>query len=445
VYYSQDVTPGAIFEYSKDSEKGIYAIKRLDLQSGEIEVVLSGRGGAIRPTLANDGSKLAYISRVDFQSTLFVYDLKTGKKTAVYHKLDRDKQEAWAIDGVYPAMSWTPDDTGILFWANGQINRIQVESKIATTIPFEVSREKIQNKTLRFTKNIDEENFEVKMLHHVEVSPDGKQVVYEALGYLYLMDLPNGTPRRLTQQTGHFEYAPSFSSDGKKIVYSTWNDQEQGRVQVINLSTSEIKNLLNLPGKYTEPAFSPDGKTVVYRKFKDETLLNPAYNLAPGIYQVSSEGGIPKLITTKGRLPHFADRNDRIYLHLDGEMPSLARVDLEGKEFKTLYTIKYATEFKMAPNGKELAFVEHYRVKSLPFIESDKPIVITHADSLPQVKTWSILAGTNISFSQLTNEIHWNLGPDTSKKQTSSNLGAWASRRVSGRRAVRAVEQRKTH
>jgi imidazolonepropionase-like amidohydrolase len=92
-------------------------------------------------------------------------------------------------------------------------------------------------------------------------------------------------------------------------------------------------------------------------------------------------------------------------------MPSLARVDLEGKEFKTLYTIKYATEFKMAPNGQELAFVEHYRVKSLPFIESDKPTVITHADSLPQVKTWSILAGTNISFSQLSNEIHWNLGP----------------------------------
>ena len=112
VYYSQDVTPGAIFEYSKDSEKGIYAIKRLDLQSGEIEVVLSGRGGAIRPTLANDGSKLAYISRLDFQSTLFVYDLQTGKKTAVYHKLDRDKQAAWAIDGVYPAMSWTPDDSG---------------------------------------------------------------------------------------------------------------------------------------------------------------------------------------------------------------------------------------------------------------------------------------------------------------------------------------------
>jgi Tol biopolymer transport system component/imidazolonepropionase-like amidohydrolase len=418
VYYSQDVTPGAIFEYSKDSEKGIYAIKRLDLQSGEIEVVLSGRGGAIRPTLSHDGSKLAYISRVDFQSTLFVYDLQTGKKTAVYHKLDRDKQAAWAIDGVYPTMSWTPDDTGILFWANGQINRIQVESKIATTIPFEVSREKIQNKTLRFTKNIDEENFEVKMLHHVEVSPDGKKAVYEALGYLYLKDLPNGTPRRLTQQTSYFEYAPSFSRDGKKIVYSTWNDQEQGRVQVINLSTSEIKNLLNVPGKYTEPAFSPDGKTVVYRKFKEENLLNPEYNLATGIYQVSSEGGIPKLITSKGRLPHFADRNDRIYLHLDGEMPSLARVDLEGKEFKTLYTIKYATEFKMAPTGKELAFVEHYRVKSLPFIESDKPIVITHADSLPQVKTRSILAGTNISFSQLTNEIHWNLGPNLYSNST---------------------------
>ncbi len=418
VYYSQDVTPGDFFEYSKDSEKGIYAIKRLDLQSGEIEVVISGRGGAIRPTLSHDGSKLAYISRVDFQSTLFIYDLLTGKKTAVYDQLDRDKQAAWAIHGVYPSMSWTADDKSILFWAGGKINLVQTESKTSAIIPFEVKREKSINKTLRFSKNIDAEQFDVKMLHHVEVSPDGQMAAFEALGYIYILDLPNGKPKRLTQQTTHFELAPSFSSDGKKIVFSTWNDQEQGNIRVINLENSESKNLLNWPGKYTEPSFSPDGKTVVFRKFKDESLLDPTYNLATGIYQVSADGGATKLITTQGRSPHFADRNDRIYLHLDGEMPSLGRIDLDGKNFKTLYTVKYATEFKMAPNGKELAFVEHYRVKSIPYSESEESIVITDADSNPQVKTRSESAGTNISFSRNSNEIHWNLGANLYSKST---------------------------
>ena len=416
VYFSQDVTPGDIFEYSKDSEKGIYAIKRLDLKSGEIEVVLSGRGGAIRPTLSHDGSKLAYISRVDFQSTLFIYDLLTGEKTAVYDKMDRDKQAAWAIHGVYPSMSWAPDDKSILFWAGGKINLIQTESKTSEVIPFEVKRDKSINKTLRFSKNIDADQFEVKMLHQVEVSPDGLQAVYESLGFIYMVDLPGGKPKRLTQQTSHFEYAPSFSRDGKKIVYTTWNDQEQGTIRVITLESGEDKNLLEWPGKYTEPSFSPDGKTVVFRKFKDESLLSPAYNLATGIYQVSASGGAAKLITSQGRAPHFADRNDRIYMHLDGEMPSLARIDLDGKNLKTLYTVKYASEFKMAPNGNELAFIENYRVKSVPYLEAEEPVVILDADAYPQVKIWSESAGTNISFSQMTNEVHWNLGPNLYSK-----------------------------
>ena len=62
VYFSQDATPGKTFHYSKDSEKGIYKIKRLDLESGEIKVVISGKGGAIRPVPSPDGKYLAYIS-----------------------------------------------------------------------------------------------------------------------------------------------------------------------------------------------------------------------------------------------------------------------------------------------------------------------------------------------------------------------------------------------
>ena len=48
VYFSQDATPGKTFHYSKDSVKGIYKIKRLELETGEIDVILSGKGGAIR-------------------------------------------------------------------------------------------------------------------------------------------------------------------------------------------------------------------------------------------------------------------------------------------------------------------------------------------------------------------------------------------------------------
>jgi len=418
VYYSQDVTPGDIFEYSKDSEQGIYVIKRVDVRSREVETVVGGRGGAIRPTPSPDGSRLAYISRVDFQSTLFVYDFHTGKREALYHNMERDLQEAWAIHGVYPAMCWTADSKNVLFWAGGKINKLNVASKDVQVIPFEVTQEKSINKTLRFTKNIDQEKFDIKMLRNVEVSPDGKQVAYEALGYIYTRTLPNGQPKRLTRQTDHFEFDPGFSHDGKRIVYTTWQDTVQGNVRVITLATGEGVNLLSEPGKYVEPAFSPNGEVVVFRKFKDEAVLDPDYNVDPGIYFVSAKGGEAKLVTKQGRMPHFASSNDRIYVQRDGEMPMLARIDLDGSNEKALYTIKYATEFRMSPNGKQLGFVEHYRVRTIPYEEAGAPIAIDDATSDARVRTWSEKAGTHISFGKNSDIIYWSLGPDLYSRAT---------------------------
>ncbi|HLE86015.1 MAG TPA: amidohydrolase, partial [Thermoanaerobaculia bacterium] len=54
VYYSQDTTPGPVFEYNKDPNPGIYTIKRLDRETGETIDLLGGPGGAVRPTPSPD-------------------------------------------------------------------------------------------------------------------------------------------------------------------------------------------------------------------------------------------------------------------------------------------------------------------------------------------------------------------------------------------------------
>ncbi|WP_371186760.1 amidohydrolase family protein [Thalassotalea maritima] len=412
VYFSQDATPGKTFHYSKDSEKGIYKIKRYDLETGDIDVILSGRGGAIRPTPSADGKKLAYVSRVDFQSTLFVYDLETGEKTAVYDKLDRDMQETWAIHGVYPTMAWTPDNDAIIFWAGGKINKLDLDSGDSQVIDFAVETTKKMQPAVRFTQNIDVDKFDVKMLRDVEISPDGKRVVFEALGHIYTRDLPNGKPKRLTRQSDYFELNPSFSRDGKHIVFATWNDQKQGNIRVVSAKTGRGDNLLTEPGKYIEPTFSPDGKTVVFRKIRGGYITSPQFGLNPGIYQVSSDGGEAQLITENGKQPQFADRNDRIYVMRRGEMPELARIDLDGKNEQTLYTGKYATEFRVAPNGKYLAFAERFKVFVTPLTERGDVIHIgPDAKNIP-VHKLSARAGENISWNAQSDTLYWSLGPE---------------------------------
>jgi dipeptidyl aminopeptidase/acylaminoacyl peptidase len=213
VYFSQDTTPGIVFEYNKDSNKQIYVIQRLDRETGELEPYITGPGGSIRPTPSHDGKSIAFVRRIRGKSILHINDVASGKETPIYDDLERDMQEAWAIHGVYPAIAWTPDDSTIVFWAAGKIRKINVENKQVTQIPFHVkTTRKIQN-ALRFPVSVAPEEFDVRMLRWVQVSPNGNEVLYEALGHLYTRGLPDGSPKRVTKQNDHFELLARWKID----------------------------------------------------------------------------------------------------------------------------------------------------------------------------------------------------------------------------------------
>jgi len=412
VYFSQDATPGKSFHYSKDSEKGIYKIKRLELETGEIKVVVSGKGGAIRPTLSPDGKYLAFISRDDFQSNLYLYNLKSGEQSKVYDGLDRDMQETWAIHGVYPTMAWTPDSDGLVFWAGGKINKLSLGSKKAKVIDFHVKTQKKIQTAVRFTQDLDQKIFDTKMLRDVKVSPNGKFAVFESMGHLYSKKLPNGKPKRLTKQKSQFELNPNFSRDGKKIVYVSWDDKNLGQVRVVSSRGGKGKTITSEPGKYVEPSFSPDGKTVVYRKISGGYITDPKWGLNPGVYITSVKGGKAELVTESGVKPHFAARNDRIYVTRNGEKPHISRIDIDGQHDSKLYQGKFASEYSVSPDGKYLAFAERFKVFVTPFVERGDVIDIgPKAKNLP-VEQLSVRAGEGINWNGKSNELYWSLGAD---------------------------------
>ena len=412
VYFSHDATPGKTFHYSKDSVAGIYKIKRFDRQTGEIETIISGMGGAIRPTPSPDGKKLAYIKRDDFQTSLYVYDLTSGKHTKLYDKLERDMQETWAIHGVYPTIAWTPDNDELVFWAGGKINKLDVEDKSVENIAFNVDTSKKIQTAVRFTQDIDSEDFDIKMLRNVQVSPDGETAIFEALGHIYKRDLESGKVKRLTRQDDHFELFPQYSRDGKKIVYVTWDDNEQGSVRVVSARSGRGESITQEPGKYVEPTFSPDGKTVVYRKASGGGILNPDWSLHPGIYAVSTKGGEAELITKSGYQPQFGATSDRIFVMSPWPKPSLSVVELDSKKVQKLYESKHATEFRVSPNGKYLAFAERFKVFVTPLVENGKSINIGPKDSQFPIEQLSVRAGESISWSAKSDKLYWTLGPE---------------------------------
>lgn len=420
VYFSQDATPGKTFHYSKDSVKGIYKIKRLELATGEIDTIISGTGGAIRPTPSPDGQYIAFISRDDFSSNLYLYDLKSGKETKIYENLERDLQETWAIHGVYPNIAWTPDSESLVFWDDGKINRLDIDSKKSSVIDFHVKTTKKIQQALQFKQQLPQDDFTVKMLRDVEISPDGEKVVFESMGHIYTRNIVNGEARgkakRLTKQNEHFELNPSFSRDGKNIVYATWHDQQQGQIRIVSSRGGKGKALLKDKGKYIEPTFSPDGNTVVYRKISGGYITKPSWDLNTGIYAVSAKGerkgGEPVLITEQGQQAHFGQSNDNIYVVREGEQPQLAYVSLDGKDDRTIYQGKFATEYRVSPNGEFLAFAERFKVFVTPFIERGDVITIGPKGANLPVKQLSVRAGQGINWHGDSNKLYWSLGAD---------------------------------
>lgn len=415
IYFSQDDTPGKTFHYSKDSVNGIYKIKRYGTHTGDIEILIEGTGGAIRPTPSPDGTKLAYIKRDDFKSSLYLLDLKSGETTKLYGELDRDMQETWAIHGVYPSMAWTKDNKDIFFWAKGKINRLNVANKTLTDIPFSVKTELAIQPSVRFKQDIDKDTFDVKMLRMAQISPDGSKVAFEALGKIWLKSLPDGTMSRLTSLDKNIaELFPQWSRDGKNIVFTTWNDQDQGTVQVINAKGGKPKQLTSEPGKYVEPTFSPDGEFVVYRKALGGNLTPRTWSQEPGLYRVDIKGNQNKKVSADGYQAQFGASADRVFFinSADDKTPQLSSINLDGFDKRVHYSSKHATEFRISPDGKQLAFAERFKVWVTPFAKHGETIEIgPNANNLP-VGQLSVRAGESISWNSKSDQLYWTLGPE---------------------------------
>ncbi len=138
------------------------------------------------------------------------------------------------------------------------------------------------------------------------------------LNRLYVMDYPNGTPKRVTG-ANHTEAMPAWSPDGQQLVYVTW-EGDGGYLYKAGANGGVPTRLTAWPGVYSDPAW--DGKTnrIVFlygtaQAYKD--AIGPqAFGSIANLGWVSANGGeITRIDEGKGRrLPHFVEANDRIYL-----------------------------------------------------------------------------------------------------------------------------------
>ncbi|MGB2867684.1 MAG: amidohydrolase family protein [Bacteroidota bacterium] len=413
LYYSEDVTPSRGFEYNKDPNGVIYVIQRLDRVTGKTEQYIRGEGGSARPQVSPDGKTIAFVRRVRLNTVLFLYDVESGKETPIFDGLNRDEQEAWAIFGVYPGFSWTPDGKTIVIWAKGKIWKVDVQSKKETLIPFKANVKQSITDAVRFPQNVAPEKFDVKMLRWVTVSPNEKSVIYTALGKLWIKQLPDGMPKRLTADGDAFEVHPSFSPDGRWIVYTTWNDEDGGAVWKVQPDGRNRTKLITMKGHYVEPCFSADGRKIMFRRTGGDELRGDFYSKNQGIYWVSSEGGKPSLITEEGSRPMFNKAGDRVFLFSrEGEKDALISVGLSGEQRRVHLLSDNAQQIVPSPDEDWVALVERYNAYIAVFPKTGQAVNIGPGTSDYPMKKVTRDAGTYLNWSRDSKTLFWSLGPE---------------------------------
>ncbi len=420
VYFSEDVYPGGFFQYNKDPNKQIYVIKRYDREKDRVETVVSGPGGACRPQISRDGNKLAFVRRIRTKTVLFIHDLQTGETYPIFDKLSKDQQEAWAIFGPYTGFDWMPDDQQIVVWGQGKLWKVPTRLPAGgslhtgTEIPFSVEVKTKLAETLQFTNAAFSDQFEVNVLRHATTAPDGKRLAFSAVGYLWLVNLPDGEPTRLTSGED-FEFEPAWSPDGTELAYVTWNDTTQGQLRILNVSTLQSRVVTPEPGMYRTPSWSPDGKTIVYHKEGGNGHMGFLYCQEPGIYTIAASGGAPELVKPQGEYPVFSVDGRRIYYQTGGYLfgsltKSFKSVKLDGSDEKTHFNGKYAQRFSLSPDNEWVAWSELHKVYVAPFPKTGKTIALTSKTTVVPTAQVARDAGINIHWSADSRRLHWMLG-----------------------------------
>ena len=290
-----------------------------DRDAGTQTTMSSRYGSAFRPALSPDGRWLTYATRDDAETGLVLRELATGEERWLAYPIQRDEQESIANMDLLPGYSFTPDSRAVVMSYGGGIWRVPVDGSAPTRIPFTVNAEVAVGPEVKFEYPIeDSPTFTVKQIRDAVPSPDGARLAFTALDRLYVMDLPDGTPQRLTDQDVG-EYYPTWSPDGRAIAYVTWNDTE-GHLMRVRSTGGTPRRLTPASAFYQLPAWSPDGERIVVMRADARNLeetVDPFVGDGLGaefVWVPASGGDVTVIGPTGGRTkPHFGADPDRVY------------------------------------------------------------------------------------------------------------------------------------
>lgn len=237
--YTKLTGEGAMFAsriaYINKSNSGRYSLQVADADGANPQTVISSAEPIISPAWSPDGMSMAYVSFEKKKPIVYVQALNTGKRSTLASFKGNNSAPAWSPDGKRLAIVLT-------YAANSQIYTINADGSGL--------------KQLIKSNGIDTEP---------HWSTDGKTIYFTSdrggKPQIYKVSSSGGDAQRVTYE-GSYNVSPYFSLDGKSLTMIR-NDNGRFRVALQNVATGQ--NLLLSDGAQDEaPSFSPNGRMILY-------------------------------------------------------------------------------------------------------------------------------------------------------------------------------------
>ncbi len=289
--YSHD---GNYIAFASDRDNPLgssYNIWVLDLRTGALKRITNDPSENHMPAWSPDDKDIVFSSTRDDGKSVWAVNVAEGTTRKVFTASGVVSAPSWgpggkivyndALTGVsrleVDGKSLTADENAFAFrvsWASpsdfyyvsdGKIRKRSVNGGDAQTIPFTATMKitRVNGTYTRRKRDFDSTTpRNVLGIVRPVISPDGKKIVFAAVGDIYVMPV-GGRPENITKDR-FLDTDPAWSPDGDQLVYSSDKGGDHMQLWIRDMQTGKDRELTKLASQPQGASWSPDGKRIAF-------------------------------------------------------------------------------------------------------------------------------------------------------------------------------------